>query len=121
MTTLSLFDLATLAVQNQEPQSPSAHEATARLMKVAESMVRSAIDQFEKVQDLDDAFATSTEESSEEVFDTETAIVFRSMYEECARDAERVLGRIDRLQRQGRKVTGTEALRTFYHRTMAML
>jgi hypothetical protein len=121
MTALSLFDLASLAAQNQQPQSTSAHEATARVMMVAESMVASAIEQFEKVEKLDVAFASPTEEPSDGIFNTEAAVVLRSMYEDCTRVTECVLGRIERLESQGRKVTGADTLRIWYRRIMGML
>ena len=45
----------------------------------------------------------------------------RNLYEECAREAERVLLRIDRLEREGHKIKDSNALRDWYGRTMARL
>jgi hypothetical protein len=121
MTALSLFDLTALAAQSQEPSSAFALEASARLVKVAESMVASVIQEFERVRALDETFAPSTEDADEDVIDRETAVVFRSMYEECAREAERVLARVRRIERQGSKIKDAQVLRDWHGRTMAML
>lgn len=121
MTALSLFDLAALAAQSQEPESSSAKEASTRLVKVAESMVGSAIQEFERVRALDETFAPATEDAGEDLIDKETSVVLRSMYEECAREAERVLARVQRIERQGHKIKDAQLLRDWHGRTMAML
>jgi DNA-binding transcriptional regulator YbjK len=121
MTALSLFDVTALAVQSQEPESASAREATARWMKVAESMVASAIEEFEKIRALDEVFAPLTDDADEDVFDRETAIVLRGMYEENACEAERILARVQRVERLGNTVKNSEVLRQWHRRTRAML
>src|SRR5665213_1592144 len=121
MTALSLFDLTALAAQSQEPSSASARETSARLVKVAESMVASAIEEFQRVRALDETFAPSKEGAVEDLIDRETAVVLRSMYEECAREAERVLVRVRRIERLGNKIQDAQLLRDWHGRTLAML
>jgi len=125
MSLLSLFDLAMLRVRNTDADTPCSHESSDQLMKVAESAVVSLIARFEQVSHLDEAFSAPdellSEEREEDAFDFELAIVMRNMYEECAREAERLLLRIDRLEREGRKVKESGTLRDWYGRTMARL
>ncbi len=121
MSALSLFDLAALAARSQDPQSASAMEANERLVRVAESMVASAIEEFVRVRALDETFAPATDDADEDVIDKETAVVLRAMYDECAREAERVLARVQRLERYGNQVKDAQALRDWHRRTMAML
>jgi hypothetical protein len=122
MSALSLFDLAILRVRNTDPDTARGRDASNHLSRIAESTVASLIGQFEQVQYLDEAFATlEDEEAEEDAFDSDLAIVMRNMYEECAREAERVLLRVDRLERDGRKIKDSGTLRDCYGRTMARL
>jgi hypothetical protein len=126
MSTLSLFDLTILRARLADPKTVSGNAAINQMMRVAENLVASLNSRFEQVEALDEALVeamgkSADEDLEEDAFDAEMSLVFRSMYEECAREAERVLLRVDRLERNGRKVKDSNALRNWYGRTMARL
>jgi hypothetical protein len=54
-------------------------------------------------------------------FDREMALALQGAYEDWAYRADAMLKRLDRLERQGRHVSGSDALRDSHGRTMAML
>ena len=121
MSILSLFDIASLTFEAQEPESKSGREASARLLLVAVSMVATLNEQFKKIEQLDEAYAPSVGPAEDGALDVGSATALRAMYEEATRDAERVFTRIERLERHGQKIEGAQELRDFYRRAKAML
>jgi hypothetical protein len=120
MTAFPLFDLFA-ANANSLPAESAKQERERQLMTVAASMVAIAIQQFEKIRALDEALA-SPREVEDAAFNTDAAVGLRLMYDEAAQDADRILDRIDRLERRTKKVvTGSNELRDWHGKTMAML
>jgi hypothetical protein len=115
MTAFPLFDHFEAAVDLSDEKTRN------RLMTVAANMVSATIHQFEKITELDEGLASPAENEGVP-FDMDTALGQRLMYEECAKDAERVLARVSRLERDSRcKVPGSDGLRLWHAKTMAML
>jgi hypothetical protein len=106
MVALPLFDV--VLSFNQSP---------ARSAAVAGELAKSALEDIQHVENLDEGLAPSDPSQ----FDRQTIALLRSMYEEWVRAAEALLERIDRLERAGTSVAGSNALRDAHGRTRAML
>src|SRR5438309_637503 len=95
---ITAFPLFDLFAASKTTRSEGDMHREQQLLTVATNMVAGAVQEFEKLRELDEKLATPIDVGDPR-FDLDTAITIRLMYEEAANDAERILSRIDPLER----------------------
>jgi len=116
MSTIPLFDLAASAVGQRTPGSDSYQKASDRLDRLANRLIEAAIQHFQQVRDLEDAYGAEGESGSRDA-----CVYLRHLYEECVMEAEHVLSRVGRLEKMGHRFSEIERLRDLHGSTSAML
>jgi hypothetical protein len=97
-------------------------QAQARLTQFAESLVRSVLDDLDRVELFERAVRPADDhDDNEPRFDRDAAVLVRFSYEECMKHAEQVLQRVNRLESRGHQIQGADTLRDAHGRLSAML
>jgi hypothetical protein len=106
MVALPLFDIVLSSSANR-----------GRSADIAAQLVNSALGDLDQIEKLDESLAPEDPFS----FDRQMAALVRGMYERWAQDAESLLERVGRVEKQIGAVAAAQRLRNAHGRTRAML
>jgi len=119
MSTLPLLDYALSS--NRIRGAGQRRKSNGQLTQFAESIVKSVLDEIDGVSLFEKSVENGKPDEHDFTFDRDIAVLVRYSYEECIKQAEQVLQRVNRLEQRGYKIKGAEKLRDEQGRLSAML
>jgi hypothetical protein len=115
MSALPLYDLL-LSIE-RSPGSPPADDV-ARLARWVAGSVEEALVELSHIRNIDEDLGTISNSTH---FDRQAAALLQGAYEAWARKTESLLSRVAQIERRGRPVAQSDALRDEHGRVLAML